>query len=384
MQIYNYFFKQSEKMIFLFGLPNFAYQMKNNFASRLIEWYNINKRDLPWRKTNDPYKIWVSEIILQQTRVIQGLEYYNRFIERFPTLKKLADAELAEVLKIWQGLGYYSRARNMHQAAKEILLNFGGDFPNQKELILKLKGIGDYTAAAILSFAFNQAYPVIDGNVIRVITRYAGIETSIQKSHTVQKIKTELDLIFDDKNPGIFNQAIMEFGAMVCLPKSPKCQDCIFAKKCFAYKNDKINNIPFKEKSISPQERYFNYFVPVLKRGKIIHTLLFERNKKDIWQRLYEFPLIETSEIVKINENTIKKKFEKKFSLKIKKTLYTSDVIKHKLSHQNINAQFIICEIADNDNLNFSNYFILKNVKSLPVSVLTEQILKKVESLSLK
>ena len=350
--------------------------MTNTFASKLINWYNLNKRDLPWRKTTDPYKIWVSEIILQQTRVNQGLEYYNRFTQKFPDIKTLAKADITDVLKMWQGLGYYNRVRNMHNAAKEVLTKFNGVFPNNLEQIISLKGIGEYTSAAILSFAYKQPYPVVDGNVKRVITRYFGIESPINITSTIQEIKIKLETVFDKSEPGTFNQAIMELGALICLPYSPKCGKCVQHKNCVSRKKGKTHLIPIIEKNKKITDRYFNYIVPIIKKDKTWFSLLFERSKKDVWQGLYEFPLFETKTIDELSNTSIKKNFEKKYRLKISKILYTSPILKHKLSHQKINTQYFICEIRPDISIDTSEFLPFNEIKKLPVSSLVDQIVK--------
>jgi A/G-specific adenine glycosylase len=227
-----------------------------NFSKTIIRWYNKNKRDLPWRHTKDPYKIWLSEIILQQTRVQQGLPYYETFVKKFPTVHHLAKANEDVVMKTWQGLGYYSRARNLHYSAKFISKNLKGKFPNNFEEIKKLKGIGDYTAGAIASFAFNKPYPVVDGNVFRVLSRYFGIKTPIDSAKGKNEFVEKATLLLDKKNPGTFNQAIMEFGAMKCVPQNPDCGKCPLKNGCEALANDTVSALPFKSKKNKIRTRY--------------------------------------------------------------------------------------------------------------------------------
>ena len=257
---------------------------------KLIEWYKVHRRILPWRDINDPYRIWVSEIILQQTRVIQGLDYYNRFIERFPNVGALAIADEQEVLKYWQGLGYYSRARNLHTAARCIENNFNGKFPEDYETILSLKGIGEYTAAAIVSFAFNAPHPVVDGNVFRFLSRFFAIEEPID-TNKGKNLFTELaGMIMDKSQAGLFNQSIMEFGALQCTPVSPDCSLCPFENQCSACSSGKVNEFPVKRNKTKIKTIYLYYFH--IHFGN--HIYIRKRKEKGIWQNLYEFPLIES------------------------------------------------------------------------------------------
>jgi len=260
------------------------------FTDTLITWYEANKRSLPWRGETDPYKIWVSEIILQQTRVQQGWDYYLRFLEHFPTVKSLAEAPEEQILKVWQGLGYYSRARNMHHAAKQIMTEFNGSFPNRYEDIRKLKGIGDYTAAAIGSIAFGLPYPAVDGNVFRIISRIFGIPDDIALPATKQKITNICNQLIDKTNPGTFNQAAMEFGATHCTPKNPQCEICPFHTTCYALIHQAVNLLPVKNNRIAKKERYFHYFIYLFNN----QTIIEKRTGKDIWRNLYQFPLIES------------------------------------------------------------------------------------------
>ena len=254
-----------------------------NFFSKLYNWYEKYHRDLPWRNTNHPYHIWLSEIILQQTRVNQGIDYYHRFIEKYPTIESLANADESDILKTWQGLGYYSRARNLHFAARQIVEFHHGVFPNNYKDILNLKGIGEYTAAAIGSFAFNLPHPVIDGNVSRFISRYAGIKEPINETSGLKKIKAVIDDIFNPSRPADFNQAIMEFGALQCKPKKPTCNDCVFNSSCFAYENNCVNELPYKKSKTTIKHRHFNY---IIIKDKKHHTFIEKRTGNDIWLSL--------------------------------------------------------------------------------------------------
>jgi len=264
-----------------------------NFTNLLIEWYLQKKRDLPWRNTTNPYPIWLSEIILQQTRVAQGMPYFYAFLESFPTVKELAIADEQQVLKLWQGLGYYSRARNLHQTAQYIANELDGVFPNSYASLIQLKGIGEYTAAAIASFAYNEPVPVVDGNVFRVVSRYFGIESDINTGKTKKEFTALAAELLSKEQPALFNQAIMEFGAMHCTPKNPDCENCIFNSSCVALQKGLVGQLPFKSKKIKIRKRYFNYIVLQDKKG---NTKIQQRTDKGIWHNLYEFPLFETTQ----------------------------------------------------------------------------------------
>ena len=264
-----------------------------NFTNLLIEWYLQKKRDLPWRNTTNPYPIWLSEIILQQTRVAQGMPYFYAFLESFPTVKELAIADEQQVLKLWQGLGYYSRARNLHQTAQYIANELDGVFPNSYAGLIQLKGIGKYTAAAIASFAYNEPVPVVDGNVFRVVSRYFGIESDISAGKTKKEFTALAAELLSKEQPALFNQAIMEFGAMHCTPKNPDCENCIFNSSCVALQKGLVGQLPFKSKKIKIRKRYFNYIVLQDKKG---NTKIQQRTDKGIWHNLYEFPLFETTQ----------------------------------------------------------------------------------------
>ena len=296
------------------------------FAVSLISWYKKNYRKLPWRNTNEPYTIWVSEIILQQTRVDQGLPYFKNFIERFPTLESLAKSSEEEVLNQWQGLGYYSRARNMHYTAKYIFNHLNGTFPNKYKELIKLKGIGDYTASAIASFSFNEPKAVIDGNVYRVLSRVFGILNDINSKEGQNGIKNLADNLLPKKEHATYNQAIMEFGALICAPKVPKCETCVIANICYAKEKGEQLSLPLKIKKVKIKTRYFNFLVFQLNDYIVIE----KRTDKDIWQHLYQFPLIETSEEI---EDPLNLK-------KLKGNIINLKKVKHLLTHQVIIASF--------------------------------------------
>jgi A/G-specific adenine glycosylase len=298
------------------------------FVKTLRHWYLENRRDLPWRNTRDPYPIWLSEIILQQTRVNQGLPYYHRFLEAFPTVSDLANAPQDKIMRLWQGLGYYSRARNLQAAAKEIVLYHNGKFPADYTSIRALKGVGDYTAAAIASFAYNFPHPVVDGNVYRFLSRLTGNATPIDSSAGKKEFAELAHELLDPHEPGLHNQAMMEIGATVCLPVNPICDDCPFHAACDAYLNNRIQELPVKSKKTAVRKRYFHYFVFV--NGD--QTYISQRSAGDIWTGLYEFPLVETPGPEKEPVNTLLNQF--KGSIKISKEY------RHLLSHQKLHAHF--------------------------------------------
>ena len=307
------------------------------FSNSLIHWYLQNKRDLPWRNTTNPYLIWLSEIMLQQTRVAQGLPYFLAFTEAFPTVFDLAKADEEQVLKLWQGLGYYSRARNLHQTAQYIANELGGVFPNNYKDLLQLKGIGEYTAAAIASFAYNEVVPVVDGNVFRVLSRYFDIDADIASASAKKEFSAiALELIPKD-NPALFNQAIMEFGALQCVPKSPNCSDCIFNQSCAALQKKKVDQLPVKLKKLKVRNRYLNYLIF---SDEIENTIIQKRTDKGIWHNLYEFPLIETEkeEDFKTMSKQIKSDFQHWNIISIGEENPKSII--HKLSHQHLHIKF--------------------------------------------
>lgn len=308
-----------------------------NISKTLINWYEKNKRDLPWRKTNSPYNIWISEIILQQTRVKQGVNYYERFIERFPDVNTLAQASEKEVLKLWQGLGYYSRARNLHNTAKTIVNNYNGIFPRSYEKIKALKGIGEYTAAAIASFAFGMPYPAIDGNVMRFFCRMFAIEESIFSATAKKQVKNIATELMPGEMVARFNQAIMEFGALQCLPKNPDCPNCIFCTVCLAYNRKIVDKIPLRNKTTKIRHRYFNYLV-LINNEKII---VKNRDLDDIWANLVDFPCIETkNDVVKSNQWNENKQWKKWFENERFELKSISEEYVHQLSHQKLHARF--------------------------------------------
>lgn len=308
----------------------------------LLKWYDLNKRDLPWRKSRDPYKIWLSEVILQQTRVSQGWDYYMRFVETFPTVKDLAEADEDKVLKLWQGLGYYSRARNLHYAAKEIQTKYNGVFPTEYKDVLSLKGIGDYTAAAITSIAYDLPHATVDGNVYRVLSRVFGVDTPID-STLGKKIFAELaQELLDEKNPGIHNQAVMELGALQCVPVSPDCTICPLVDMCVAYAEQTVSKLPVKQGKVKTRKRYFNYLDIRLKES----LYLSKRGGGDIWEGLYELPLLEFDEPLELEQLVNSEEFARLFDgVEIKSIAQRMKDVKHILSHQHLSANFYQIEI---------------------------------------
>lgn len=346
-----------------------------SFKRKIEEWYDENGRTLPWRGINDPYKIWVSEIILQQTRIEQGWNYYLRFIDKFPTVKDLADAPEEDVLKCWQGLGYYSRARNMHSAAKYIMDEFDGKFPNTYEDILSLKGVGRYTAAAISSMAFGLPYPVIDGNVYRLISRVFGIYTPIGTDVAYKEFEKLLMGLIDKDNPGKFNQAMMDFGSLYCKPLGCECENCIFLNECVAFKDGKVEMLPIKPEKVVVKERWMYYMYIHWNKKDDTYTFVHKREGKDIWKGLYEFPLIESEFALKEDEllNKIKECVGQKCDIKIEKSLT------HKLTHRTIKATFIKVVLLTEPIKKWENEqeIPLKELKKLPVSRLIDRYLNK-------
>ena len=307
----------------------------SGFADSLIKWYAENGRELPWRDTKNPYRIWISEIILQQTRVAQGYDYYLRFVERFPDVFSLAEADEDEVMKYWQGLGYYSRARNLHAAAKSIVE--AGAFPTTYKEVLALKGVGEYTAAAICSFAYDMPYAVVDGNVYRVLSRWMGIDTPIDSTEGKKMFFEAAQELLDKSNPALYNQAIMDFGALQCTPSSPDCLSCPLADSCVALQQGKVDMLPVKKNKTKVTDRFFNYIY--VRMGD--YTFIGKRKGNDIWKNLYELPLIETDKEISEKDEELFEKLEGLFGKAegISVRLVRKGV-KHVLSHRIIHANF--------------------------------------------
>ncbi|MDC8002712.1 A/G-specific adenine glycosylase [Aureisphaera galaxeae] len=333
------------------------------FSKKLILWYLQNGRNLPWRETRDPYHIWLSEIILQQTRVAQGMPYYLKFTETFPTVYELARAPEEKVLKLWQGLGYYSRARNLHFTAQTIVDKYEGVFPNNYKELLSLKGVGDYTASAIGSICFDLPTAVVDGNVYRVLSRVFGIDTPINSVAGIKEFKELAQLLIDEKQPGTFNQAAMEFGARHCTPQNPDCDSCIFNTHCEARLQTRVDSLPVKLQKNKIKTHYYNYIVPIYNGT----TFLEQRTGKGIWQQLYQFPLVEspkemnTKKLEGLSEyQTLKEKFGIE-----EITLFNTETIVHKLSHKHLHTRFWIAEASAVENgIEFSE------VEKYPVPIL--------------
>ena len=308
-----------------------------NFSDEVISWYLQNKRDLPWRNTTDPYIIWLSEIILQQTRVEQGTPYFYRFAENYPTVADFAAATENEILNHWQGLGYYSRGRNMHYTARMVMEEHAGYFPTSYDKLIKLKGIGEYTAAAISSFSANEVRAVVDGNVFRLLSRYFGVSTPINSGKGKKEFVELANQLIDDSQPGIYNQAVMEFGALQCKPVNPLCDSCPLKLNCFAYRNNTINKLPVKIKNPKARTRYFNYFIATEENSILIN----KRGPNDIWENLHDFPLIET--LCQVSQEEVQSSAQFRETFGDKTVILTQyGPIKQLLSHQKIYAQFFV------------------------------------------
>ena len=312
-------------------------------TERLLGWYKLAPRQLPWKASRDPYKIWLSEIILQQTRVQQGTPYYLKFTEKYPTVRKLAKAPLDDVLKLWEGLGYYSRARNLHFAANQVINDFDGVFPTDYKSLLKLKGVGEYTAAAIASFAYDEPVAVVDGNVFRFISRLYGIATPIDSTTGKKQFKQKAQQILDINDPATHNQAIMDFGALICSPRKPQCAICPFSLDCVAFQEDRIGILPVKSKAIVKRHRFFTYYILHDENRVIIQ----KREGKDIWNGLYQFPMVEQQDLmVETSENGP----ETSEFASLKKKALSNELFKgckQDLSHQRIHANFVVLQLED-------------------------------------
>lgn len=340
-----------------------------NFGNILIDWYEENKRDLPWRRTEDPYLIWISEIILQQTRVAQGYDYYRRFVQRFPDVFALARAEEDEVLKYWQGLGYYSRARNLHAAARSMAQ--AGGFPVTYEGVRALKGVGEYTAAAICSFAYGMPYAVVDGNVYRVLSRWLGIDTPIDSTEGKKMFALAADELLDKKRPGLYNQAIMDFGALQCTPQAPNCMFCPLGDSCVARQKGLTDSLPVKQHKTKVTNRYFNYIY--VRMGA--HTFIRKRSGNDIWKNLYELPLIETDRELTEEEFYALPQFKDLLvGVERPAVRLVRQRVKHVLSHRVIYANFYEVVLPENS-ASFANYqkISIEDLHKFAVSRLVNQ-----------
>ncbi|SHI37719.1 A/G-specific adenine glycosylase [Pseudozobellia thermophila] len=339
------------------------------FSREILGWYRRNKRSLPWRNTRDPYKIWLSEIMLQQTRVAQGLPYYQKFVERFPKVEDLANASEEEVLKLWQGLGYYSRARNLHAAAKTVAYGHQGRFPDTYDGLLKLPGVGDYTASAIASICFDRPEPVVDGNVYRVLSRFFGVTQPINATGGVKYFKTLAREVMDGDHIRDYNQGIMEFGAVQCTPKSPDCGVCPLRSGCVALQKNTIDSLPVKLAKTKVKTLYFNYLVPVSPEGK---TWLRQRTGKGIWRNLWEFPLVETPKEALIDEVRGGLADFPQLGNAVNVYRYNENPIVHKLSHRHLHTVFWVVETHDG----FEGGVSFDEADKYPVPVLIAEFLK--------
>jgi A/G-specific adenine glycosylase len=337
-------------------------------AKNVIDWYDYNRRDLAWRKDTNPYTVWLSEIIFQQTKIEQGAVYYEKLVDKFPTVFDLANADEMEVLKVWEGLGYYSRARNLHFSAKVIVNKFNGNFPNTYDSILELKGVGPYTAAAIASISFKLPYPAIDGNVLRVSSRLFLIEEPIDINSTRKKILNKLNSVIDPLRPGDFNQGMMELGALICKPTKPLCNQCPVVDFCLAFKNNMQMLLPIKSKKVKVKDVYFDFL--------LFHSetsLLIEKRKSGIWQGLYQFPL---------KENVIRQSEEKiiahilSISPDSSLEIEVSSIYKHTLSHRVIHAKFYLISINTLENITDFKMIKKTDITSYPFPRLINRFLE--------
>ena len=357
------------------------------FSQKLDTWFEDFGRELPWRGIDDPYRIWLSEIILQQTRIEQGRDYYLRFVEAFPTVADLAAASEEQVLRLWQGLGYYSRARNLHAATIYIMNECGGEFPSTYEGILRMKGVGDYTAAAIASFAFRLPHPVIDGNVYRFVSRLFGIATPIATDAAYREFEALLLKKIDRRRPDRFNAALMDFGSLQCKPQ-PDCTVCPFADECVALRTGRVDMLPVKAPKAKPKDRWFYYFDLRWKEDGVEHTLVEQREGKDIWRGLYQFPLMETAE--ELDEKQLRKE-AKRFAQETFRlsplapqgrrpqfTFHLSSPFLHQLTHRTIHARFLRAELASRPLLlpEKTRVVTTGEIKNIPVSRLIDRYLQ--------
>lgn len=334
-----------------------------SFSEIILSWYSENKRELPWRNTLDPYRIWLSEIILQQTRVAQGVPYYEKFLECFPSIQHLANATETEVLKLWQGLGYYSRARNLHATAKIVVEKYGGKFPNKYSELLGLKGIGEYTASAMASICFDEPRAVVDGNVYRVLARYFGIETPINSTNGIKYFKELALSVMDAGHIRDYNQGIMEFGALQCVPKGPDCLSCPLNRSCIAMQKNLVDLLPVKLGKTKVRKRYFNYLVVLDGAGK---TQLRQRQGKGIWENLFEFPKLDSD--MELRQEQVESSLSEVLQLQEPPQVYQygEGQIVHKLSHQHLYTKFWVVETSSE----LKGGVVLSDLDLYPVPVL--------------
>ncbi|NNL08971.1 MAG: A/G-specific adenine glycosylase [Croceitalea sp.] len=313
------------------------------FSEKILNWYHQNKRNLPWRNTKDPYKIWLSEIILQQTRVAQGMPYYKKFVKEYPTVEHLAQAKEEQILKLWQGLGYYSRARNMHTTAKMVVNEYDGAFPRTYNKLKQLKGVGDYTASAIASICFDAPEAVVDGNVYRVLSRFFGVALPTNSTEGTKYFKNLAQQVMNTEQIRDYNQGLMEFGALQCTPKNPNCKECPLNYGCMALKENCIGELPLKLNKTKVKKRFFNYMVFLDRQNQ---TLIEQRTEKGIWQNLFQFPLLESSK--NIDELTVRGLLENKSLPSNISSLFKFNTkpIVHKLSHQHLHTTFWVVRLS--------------------------------------
>lgn len=353
----------------------------NEYKQLIINWYKENKRDLPWRNKGNPFDVFLSEFILQQTRIEQGTPYFLRIKTAFPTIEKLAQASEETILFFWQGLGYYSRARNLHASARMILKNYNGVIPDNFETLKKLKGIGDYTAAAIASIGYNQPVPLIDGNVFRVVSRIFGIETPIDTTQGKKEIRKALEQFFDYEKAGNFNEAMMDFGAIQCTPTNPKCNNCPFDKSCQAFLSKSVEKYPVKEKKVSIKTRYLNYLVLQTNESDPFY-ILSKRTDKDIWKNLYEFPLIETD--TKIDDVQLKTTEFWSSTELFSTTPKFHQIIRksHKLTHRLLQISFTIATIDSNFLTSKPPYLLLNynEIQQKPLPIILVKFLNQINN----
>ncbi|MBN2668193.1 MAG: A/G-specific adenine glycosylase [Bacteroidales bacterium] len=340
---------------------------------KLINWFADNQRDLPWRKDNNPYFIWLSEVLLQQTQVVQGLPYFNKFVNKFPKVEDLANASEEEVLRLWQGLGYYSRARNLHFAAKTIAYDYEGVFPNTFQKIKQLKGIGDYTAAAIASIAFNESVPTIDGNVLRVISRLIDLELPVDTAEGLKAVRSTMEMLIDTQQPGTFNQAVMELGALICKPKNPDCVNCPIHVNCLSFECKNQHSRPVKSKKTQIKNWYIDYLFLSNKKGVVLQ----QRDEQSIWKKMFEFPNVfseEPPQNLKALEHLMTSLGCEQGS---KMKLFKEE--KHQLTHRKLHLRFFVCPIPDDFSANSLVLYKQLDEKPMPkpiVSFLNQYLLK--------
>ncbi len=317
-----------------------------DFAEILLAWYEKNGRDLPWRTERDPYAVWISEVILQQTRMDQGLPYYFRFLDAFPDARALAAAPEEQVLRLWQGLGYYSRARNLHAAARQLVASLGGQLPGSSQELLKIKGIGPYTAAAIASIAFNEAVPAVDGNVMRVLARIYAIEEKQNTTRGKRTFEQTARQLIPSCCPGDFNQAMMDFGSLVCKPRNPLCSGCVFREHCLALQSGLVEQLPRKSIRKPPRKRYFHYFYVRTGDQAVPCFLVQQRKQEGIWQHMYEFPLLEAERHLPASELLANPGFAELLpGVKANHLNPLPVAMKHQLTHQTIHAWFYFVDV---------------------------------------